>query len=118
MCYLVRVSLNAHNPPREIREVPGQLNSTLAGEQRCTSWPDDHLGRAKHSARWIGEGINIRYLGKSTTYLWRPTMATITRKHNKIALLLAGVVVMECDTLQEAQEWMEVLGLTYTLQYV
>ena len=45
-------------------------------------------------------------------------MATITRKHNKIALLLAGVVVMECDSLDEAREWMECLGLTYTLQYI
>ena len=45
-------------------------------------------------------------------------MATITRKHGKINLLLAGVVVMTCDTLQEAQEWTEVLGLTYSLQYV
>ena len=45
-------------------------------------------------------------------------MAAITRKNGKINLLLAGVVVMTCDTLQEAQEWMEVLGLTYSLQYV
>ena len=45
-------------------------------------------------------------------------MATVTRRHGKINLLLAGVVVLTCDTLQEAQEWMEVLGLTYTLQYV
>lgn len=45
-------------------------------------------------------------------------MATITRKNGKINLMLAGVVVMTCDTLAEAKEWMEVLGLTYTLQFV
>ena len=45
-------------------------------------------------------------------------MAVITRRHGKINLLLAGVVVMTCDTLQEAQEWMECLGLTYTLLFV
>ena len=45
-------------------------------------------------------------------------MATITRRQGKIALMLAGVVVMTCDTIDEAQEWVEVLGLTYTLQYV
>ena len=45
-------------------------------------------------------------------------MAAITRKNGKINLLLAGVVVLTCDTLQEAQEWMECLVLTYTVQYV
>ena len=45
-------------------------------------------------------------------------MATITRKNGKINLMLAGVVVMTCDTLEEAKDWMEVLGLTYTLQFV
>ena len=45
-------------------------------------------------------------------------MACITRKQGKIALMLAGVVVMTCDSVDEAREWMEVLGLTYTLQFV
>ena len=45
-------------------------------------------------------------------------MATITRKNGKINLMLASVVVMTCDSVDEAREWMEVLGLAYSIQYV
>ena len=45
-------------------------------------------------------------------------MAIITRKQGKIALMLSGVIVITCDSIDEAREWMEVLGLTYSIQYV
>ena len=47
-----------------------------------------------------------------------PTMAIITRKNRTFALCIAGVVVMTCDTLREAEEWLQVLGLTYSVRYI